>query len=136
MGATVKQFRKRSAILTCLRQSKEHPSAEMVHASLRDSHPDISLATVYRNLAWFRSQGMIQSLGAVEGTERFDACTEPHAHFICTNCGSVMDFPQVPLPYEQGREAGAAAGYQVLNCQLVYTGLCQNCRSRESELLI
>ena len=134
MGATVKQFRKRSAILTCLRQSREHPSAEMVHALLHNSHTDISLATVYRNLAWFRSQGMIQSLGTVEGAERFDACTDPHAHFICTGCGSVMDFPEVPLPYAQGQEAGAAAGYQVRSCQLVYTGLCRNCKSRESEL--
>lgn len=134
MAATVKQFRKRSAILTCLRQSSAHPSAEMVHAMLRDSHPDISLATVYRNLAWFRSQGTIQSLGAVQGAERFDACTEPHAHFICTGCGSVTDLPEVSLPYEQGQAAGAAAGFQVESCQLIYSGLCRNCKSRESEL--
>jgi len=134
MGATSKQFRKRSAILTCLRQSREHPSAEMVYALLRDSHPDISLATVYRNLSWFRNQGMIQSLGTVQGAERFDACTHPHAHFICTGCGSVTDFPEISLPYEEGREAGAAVGLQVQSCQLVYSGLCQNCKSRESEL--
>lgn len=130
----MKQFRKRGAILTCLRQCSDHPSAEMVHAMLHDSHPDISLATVYRNLAWFRSQGLIQSLGTVQGAERFDACMNPHAHFICTGCGSVTDFPEVPLPYEAGRQAGAAAGVQVESCQLVYSGLCQNCKSRESEL--
>ena len=65
MEATHKQFRKRNAILTCLRQTEAHPSAEMVHQMLREEHPDISLATVYRNLALFKNQGLIQSLGTV-----------------------------------------------------------------------
>ena len=73
MEGTTKQFKKRSAILACLQQTHAHPSAEMVHDMLRASHPDISLATVYRNLTRFKQQGLIQSLGTVNGVERFDA---------------------------------------------------------------
>lgn len=127
MEAANKQFRKRSAILTCLRQSEAHPSAQMVYDQLRETHPDISLATVYRNLVWFRNQGTIQSLGTVDGIERFDARTDPHAHFVCTRCGAVLDLPEVALPDD--REALTAKGLLVQSCRLTYTGLCQNCQN-------
>ena len=127
MEAAGKQFRKRNAILDCLRQTHAHPSAEMVHAMLQPSHPDISLATVYRNLAWFKSRGMIQSLGTVNGIERFDADTHPHVHFVCTGCGAVMDLPQVEVPSALEERAQAASGCQVHGCQLTFSGLCGSC---------
>ena len=82
MEANAKQFKKRNAILACLQHTDLHPSAEMVHEMLRETHPDISRATVYRNLSDFKSQGLIQSLGTVNGIERFDATLTPHVHFI------------------------------------------------------
>ena len=42
MEAATKQFKKRNAILSCLRGTVLHPSAEMVHEMLREEHPDIS----------------------------------------------------------------------------------------------
>ena len=72
MNPPVKQFRKRNAILAYLKETKEHPSAEMVFTHLKPEIPDLSLGTVYRNLTKFREQGDIISLGAVNGVERFD----------------------------------------------------------------
>ena len=70
MEAATKHFRKRDAILECLRGTTAHPSAETVHEMLQKDHPDISLATVYRNLALFKKQGLIQSIGTVGGIEQ------------------------------------------------------------------
>ena len=81
---TTKQFRKRNAILACLRGTTCHPSAEKLYQMLQQEHPDISLATVYRNLALFKSQGLIASVATVDGVERFDGNIEPHVHFICS----------------------------------------------------
>ena len=128
MEAHTKQFKKRNAILTCLRSTHLHPSAEMVHEMLREEHPDISLATVYRNLARFKSQGLIQSLGTVNGIERFDANTDPHVHFICTGCDSVLDLPQIEVPQQLGCDVESCSGCQVNSCQLTFTGLCSNCQ--------
>ena len=127
MEATSKTFRKRNAILTCLQGTDLHPSAEMVHEMLQAEHPDISLATVYRNLALFKKQGIIQSIGTVNGIERFDANTDPHVHFVCTGCDSVLDFPQVEVPCSLGNEAEKQTGCHINGCQLTFTGLCQNC---------
>ena len=128
MQTSQKQFKKRNAILACLRASHDHPSAEMVYQALRQDHPDISLATVYRNLAHFRQQGLIRSLGVVEGAERFDADTHPHVHFICHACGSVLDLPELELPTALSRQAQRVCGCQVEGCQLTFTGLCKSCQ--------
>ncbi|MBQ7857468.1 MAG: transcriptional repressor, partial [Oscillospiraceae bacterium] len=93
-----KHFKKRDAILACVKGTDVHPSADWVYDRMRQEYPDISLGTVYRNLTLFKKQGMIQSLGTVGGVERFDGNTDPHVHFICTGCDSVIDLPQMEVP--------------------------------------
>ena len=127
METATKQFRKRNAIMECLKSTDLHPSAETVHEMLRETHPDISLATVYRNLALFKRQGLIQSIGTVNGVERFDGNPDPHVHFICTGCDAVLDFPQVQVPSSLGADAEQQTGCHVQGCQLTFTGLCQKC---------
>ena len=101
------------------------PSAEALYQLLQKEHPDISLATVYRNLALFKSQGLAVSVGTVDGIERFDGNTEPHVHFICTDCGAVQDLFQVEQPDYSGFER--SLGCRVDSTQLTLTGLCRDC---------
>ena len=129
MEGSTKQFKKRNAILECLSMTDTHPSAEMIHEMLQAEHPDISLATVYRNLARFKRQGIIQSIGTVRGTERFDANVNPHVHFVCTECNAVLDLPQIEVPSSFGFEVEHLAGCQVKSCHLTMTGLCSNCQT-------
>ena len=128
MEATTKQFRKRNAILECLRSTHSHPSAEMVHEMLRESHPDISLATVYRNLNYFKQQGLATSVATVRGVERFDANTEPHVHFICNSCDAVIDLEQIQVPQTLDEAVEKTSGCRVNSCQLTFNGLCGNCQ--------
>ena len=129
MESSTKQFKKRNAILTCLRSTHTHPSADMVHEMLQAEHPDISLATVYRNLSRFRSQGIIQCVATVRGIERFDANTNPHVHFICNGCDAVIDLPQVEVPQALCSQVEISSGCQVESCQLTFHGLCENCKN-------
>ena len=128
MEANTKQFRKRNAILECLRSTHTHPSAEMVHEMLREAHPDISLATVYRNLTYFKNQGLVTSVATVRGVERFDANTEPHVHFICTGCDAVIDLEQIEVPQTLDAQVERSSGCRVSSCQLTFNGLCGNCQ--------
>ena len=125
-----KQFRKRNAILACLQRTTSHPSAEMVYEMLQKEHPDISLATVYRNLARFKSQGLVSSVATVRGVERFDAMTHPHVHFICSGCDAVMDLPQMEIPENLSEEAEEISGCRIQGCRLTFTGLCEKCASK------
>ena len=128
MERTSKHFRKRDAILNCVRATTSHPSAEWVYENVRIQMPDISLATVYRNLSLFKEQGLIRSLGTVNGVERFDGNTEPHVHFICTQCGGVQDLPEISVPEELTSAVARSSGGRVDSCQLSFTGICGECR--------
>ena len=131
MERNTRQFRKRNAILTCLQGTTAHPSAEMVHEMLRPDHPDISLATVYRNLSHFKNQGLIQSLGMIHGIERFDANTAPHVHFVCNCCSAVLDLHQMEAPQQLCSEAAHHIGGQVDSCQLMFFGTCRECLAKQ-----
>ena len=128
MERTAKHFRKRDAILSCLRQTTEHPSADWVYAKLKPEIPDLALGTVYRNLTLFKDQGLITSLGTVGGVERFDGNTAPHVHFVCTNCNRVLDLAQIQVPEELNTAASRASGGQVESCQLIFHGRCGSCK--------
>ena len=125
-----KHFKKRDAILTCLRSTTVHPSAEWIYEQLKESHSDISLATVYRNLALFKKQGLINSLGTVDGVERFDGNTHPHVHYICAGCGKVMDLPDLQTPEDLQAAAERSSGGRVESCQLTFHGVCGRCQKQ------
>ena len=50
MEKAVRYSKKREAILDAIQSTTCHPSADWVYQTLKPSHPDLSLGTVYRNL--------------------------------------------------------------------------------------
>ena len=127
MEPRTNHFKKREAILNCLRSTTTHPSAEWVHAQLKAEYPDISLGTVYRNLALFKEQGLVISVGTVGGVERFDADTEPHVHFICRTCHKVDDLPGMIIPESLTSDVDRRTGGRTETCSLSFTGTCREC---------
>lgn len=125
-----KHFRKRDAILACVRGTTVHPSADWVYHQLKPQIPDLSLGTVYRNLTYFKEQGDIISLGTVAGIERFDGNTQPHVHFICSGCAAVVDLPEIAVPQELTEAAAMGVGGQVNGCSLTFTGICSQCKNQ------
>ena len=98
MERTSRYSKKRAAILSAIQSTDCHPSAEWVYQTLKPEHPDLSLGTVYRNLIFLRERGDIRSLGVIGGQERFDCHTHPHCHFVCEDCGAILDLPASPPP--------------------------------------
>ena len=93
--------RQRGIILDILRESHEHPTAEMVYREARRVLPNISLGTVYRNLNFLRDQGAVREIRPSEGgSSRFDGMGTPHAHFHCVHCSTLLDIPLPPGPRE------------------------------------
>lgn len=125
--------RKREAILTLLRGTKIHPSAEWVYQELKPQFPDLSLGTVYRNLSRFKEEGTIVSIGTVKGQERYDADISPHSHLICTRCGAVLDVTGDFV--REGADALAAAQCEakVESHSVLFYGLCRACVAQVEE---
>ena len=131
MAQVKKHSKKRDAILECVRTTTSHPSAEWVYTQLKPKIPDLSLATVYRNLALFLDEGLISSVGVVGGLERFDGDTSPHVHFICSGCSKILDLPELRVPTDLETQVAAQTGGKVTCSTLSFSGLCQCCKELE-----
>ncbi|MBQ2935938.1 MAG: transcriptional repressor [Lachnospiraceae bacterium] len=87
----LKHSKQRDSIMEFLRERKDHPTADVVYMNVRKTFPNISLGTVYRNLTLLADIGEISRIRVGDGVDHFDADTSPHYHFICKECGSVID---------------------------------------------
>ena len=127
MERAIRYSKKREAILEALKGTTCHPSAEWLYQQLKPAHPDLSLGTVYRNLTFFLDQGTIQSVGVVNGQERFDAVTAPHCHFVCQCCGRVIDLWELNLDTGLNRSVSKQYGFAVDRHELTFYGTCDTC---------
>jgi len=87
----LKYSRQRESIKEYLMTRKDHPTADMVYINVKKEFPNISLGTVYRNLTLLSDIGEILKLDMGDGADHFDAKIIPHNHFVCTECGNVLD---------------------------------------------
>ena len=125
----MKYSKQREALLTLLRSTRSHPSADWLYENLRKEFPNISLGTVYRNLSFLVEQGEVLSLKLGDGKEHFDGHTEPHYHFICTECGKVEDIFMEELQINkiaQDHFDGIIKGHQTY-----YYGICPKCNKKD-----
>ena len=121
-----KYSRQRELIKDFLCTRKDHPTADVVYMNVRQQYPNISLGTVYRNLTLLSDTGEIQRLRLGDGVDHFDADTVPHNHFICTQCGSVLDLEMESIDYIS--EAAGEHFDGIIDGHVTYFhGTCKDC---------
>lgn len=131
--ATLKYSRQRETIKNFLMTRKDHPTADVVYMNVRQDNPNISLGTVYRNLTLLADIGEIQRLRVGDGVDHFDADTSPHYHFVCTNCGSVVDLEMNSI--ENITEiAGANFDGHIDGHVTYFYGTCGHCTQKQKLL--
>jgi Fur family transcriptional regulator, peroxide stress response regulator len=118
--------RQRQIILEVLRSTKTHPTADWIYEQVRQSVPRISLGTVYRNLRVLKEMGDIQELNYGSTYSRFDGIAGPHYHFVCHQCGSVMDV-DLPLISDYEKKVAESIGGRVDFHRMEFYGLCPEC---------
>lgn len=118
----------RLAIFHALSQTNAHPSAETIYNSLRESHPTMSLATVYKTLDALVKNHLIQQLNVGEDSYRYDYTTVPHPHIICTCCKQVFDIAPDALPNLRAAVA-SVSDFEITHEQLYFYGTCPACKA-------
>ncbi len=114
----------RLAVYSVLYHSIEHPTAEFIFYALRETHPTMSLATVYKTLDTLTTSGLIQSINVGEDSFRYDAIAAPHPHFICLTCHKVSDFEDIAL----NEHIQSNSKYDILYEKRYFYGYCEECK--------
>lgn len=122
-----RQSIKRQAILDCIKESKAHPTAEQIYNELKPAFPDLSLATVYRNINQLEESGLVRHVGTVLGRERYDADVSVHSHAVCVKCGRMIDVRDIELPIDLIERAQKDTGFSILCSDLQFSGICNDC---------
>lgn len=122
--------RQRESIKNFLACRTDHPTADTIYQHMRQEYPNISLGTVYRNLALLSEIGEIVKLNLDDGSDHYDFDTTPHHHFICSKCGSVQDIymdEMKPLV----NKAQSLSLARIEKCYIHFVGTCKECIEKE-----
>lgn len=122
--------RQREIILDTLKENVVHPTAEYLYAKIQEKDPKISLATLYRNLNQLTENGMIKKIDGLETSSHYDHNTHEHYHFICTKCRRVFDIDAEVAP-ELIRRTEEKTDFLIENHDIVFSGICKDCRQSE-----
>ena len=129
--AARKYSRQRELIKNFLLSRKDHPSADIVYMNVRKQHPNISLGTVYRNLTLLAEDGEIRRFNVGDGIDHFDADTSPHYHFVCRQCGSVIDLEMESIDEITDRASASFDG-QIEGHVTYFYGTCCSCTAQSA----
>lgn len=122
----MKVTHQRMEVFRELAGTEDHPDAESIYQSVNQRVPALSRDTVYRTLASLAEYGIVRKAEVLAGKARYDANTDRHHHFVCTECGLVRDvysevLNELPIP----KDVTALGRVESAHVQL--RGVCSVC---------
>lgn len=114
-----------------------HFTAEEIYDKVKQTWPEIGLATVYRNIQKLSEFGVIDKLNLDDGFIRYeigdpdrDRTRHHHHHLICEECGGVFAFEDDLLEQLENRIRDTM-GFIVSDHEVKFYGRCRSCIEAE-----
>lgn len=130
-GKAMNYSRQRETVLSVLKSTKDHPSADWIYSECKKVIPNIGLATVYRNLEQLVAQGKVIKVPVGQDRERYDADISLHCHGACPVCGKVWD-EDISSPLRDSLNAECeknnSDGYS-----LTFFRVCGDCKAKQGQ---
>lgn len=126
----IRMTSQRAAILDYLAIDGVHPTANEIYEALKSDIPNMSVATIYNNLNFFKQAGILQELPFGDGSSRYDLTESRHYHAVCMICGKVVDFDYPELELAENL-IKTQTNFEVVNHDFKVTGFCENCKDSE-----
>jgi Fur family transcriptional regulator, ferric uptake regulator len=107
-----------------------HINAEELYTEVKKISPHVGYATIYRTLKLLKECGLLSERHFDEGQARYEVAGEHHHdHFICENCGKIVEFEDDEIERTQ-RSIARKLGVTLHHHKLELYGLCADCRSQ------
>ena len=122
-----RQTIQRSLVLKAVNKLQCHATADEIYEEIIKEHPNVSRATVYRNLNLLSETGHIRKIESPGGADCFDHLCHDHCHVKCEKCGRIFD---VDMEYVTGLEKNIRndRGFSFTGYDIIFRGICPNCQ--------
>ncbi len=122
----------RRAVLDILLEQKgKHLSTEEIYNFVKESYPEIGLATVYRTVLLFEQMDIIDKLNFDDGVSRFELSSNEeehhHHHLICQKCKRILEVED-DLLFDIEQEIEKQYDFKITNHNVIFYGDCKQCR--------
>lgn len=116
-----------------------HMTVEEIYGKVKENHPEIGLATVYRTIQLFSELHLIDKLNLDDGCVRYEIGDRAgnrtkvghhHHHLICLDCGLVTSFEDDLLETLE-RRIKASVEFEVVDHEVKLYGYCKDCSNKE-----
>lgn len=121
----------RIAILDYLRTHFTHPTVDEIYEALSPTMPTLSKTTIYNTVKSFTQAGLVLAIRLDEKNIHYDGDTTPHAHFICKQCGKIID---LIIPNPHMLKLPELPGLEIEEVEISYYGRCQTCNNNQNEI--
>lgn len=122
--------KQRDDLLSILKNSKTHPTAEELYEKIKEKIPNVSRGTVYRNLKDLVDENYIIKISMPDGADRYDYIHKKHNHVICKYCGKVKDFEYNFDSKKAKLSVLEQTGMESLLDGIIVYGVCEKCKSK------
>ena len=119
--------RQREVVMDALCNNVIHPTAEQLYSIIQKEYPEVSKATLYRNLGKLADTDVIKKIDGLEASAHFDHNTHLHYHFICEKCKKVYDVSS-DVANDVVRKTEEETGFEIHHHDIVFSGLCDKCK--------
>ena len=122
----------RSLVFEAVNKLQCHATAAEIYQTIMKEHPNISRATVYRNLKLLSETGEIRKMEIPGGSDRYDHRIQEHCHVRCEKCGRVFD---VDMEYITGLEKNITEshGFAFTGYDILFRGICPDCQKSRKQ---
>ena len=122
----------RSLVFEAVNKLQCHATADEIYEAIAKEHPNVSRATVYRNLNLLSEIGDIRKIEIPGGADRFDHRCHDHCHVKCEKCGRVFD---VDMEYITDLEKNIKddRGFSFTGYDILFRGICPECKKASAQ---
>ena len=114
----------RTSILKSIDQAG-HINIDDIYEDVRELHPTLSLATIYKNISLMQENNVIVEVPMNGKKSKYELKKDDHIHLICQGCGEIKDTSIT----DKTQEALVVENFQLNASQINLYGLCQTCQS-------
>lgn len=121
---------RRCVLNTILNSDGKHLSAEEIYDLVKESCPEIGLATVYRTMQVLDELGLVYKHNFDDGRIRYEITQNEdhqHHHLVCKKCGKVIEVEE-DLLEQLETQVENKYSFSITDHNVKFFGYCSYCK--------